>query len=98
MFRGNLEGMWVQRGIELFEEDPEYQAKLNQFQKWHPPTLGVHKTPKMPMSGYMRCKDHHKVLLATFMLRGEVRSWWKRYTDRGESLTWRDFIRDLYET
>ncbi|GLT99641.1 hypothetical protein SLE2022_170650 [Rubroshorea leprosula] len=31
--------MWVQRGIELFEEDPEYQAKLKQFQKWHPPTF-----------------------------------------------------------
>ncbi|GKU88117.1 hypothetical protein SLEP1_g2418 [Rubroshorea leprosula] len=25
-------------GIELFEEDPEYQAKLKQFQKWHPST------------------------------------------------------------
>ncbi|GKV17778.1 hypothetical protein SLEP1_g28239 [Rubroshorea leprosula] len=35
----DLEGMWIQRGIELFEEDPEYQAKLKQFQKWHPPTF-----------------------------------------------------------
>ncbi|GKV42723.1 hypothetical protein SLEP1_g50101 [Rubroshorea leprosula] len=101
-----MEGMWVQRGIELFEEDPEYQGKLKQFQKWHPTTFrGTQDTKDVnewiqnleQIFKVMRCKGHHKVLLATFMLRGEVRSWWKRKEQELNELRQEDMTVDQYK-